>query len=125
MTAKTHHVCRDEHGVNLRSASYTANALSQYSSRSNPASVDIIGLAGVGSSVTVNSMAGAYRHGQYFQKNLSVTNNMYPAITVSAGTNSVSGSLYVPHPLRVIRMTTMGTCFPMAAGVISGMRRIG
>jgi hypothetical protein len=96
MTAKTHHVCRDENGVNLRSATYTANALNQHTSRSNPASVDIIGLAGVGSSVTVNSMAGAYRHGQYFQKNLSVTNNTYPAITVSAGTNSVSGSLYVP-----------------------------
>jgi RHS repeat-associated protein len=91
MTFKTHHICRDENGVNLRSASYTAKALRQYTSRSNPASVDIIGLADVGTRVTVNSMAGAYRHGQ----NLSMTNNTYPAITVLAGTNSVSGSLYV------------------------------
>jgi len=86
----------DENGVNLRSATYTANALNQYSSRSNPASVDIIGLAEVSSSVTVNGSGSAYRHGEYFQKDLDVTNNTFTTISVAAGTDSVTGNLYIP-----------------------------
>src|SRR5438309_2084191 len=44
----------DQNGLNLRSASYTANNLNQYSNRDVPGSADIIGVADARSTVTVN-----------------------------------------------------------------------
>jgi YD repeat-containing protein len=54
----------DENGANLRSASYSANALNQYTSRTNAGAVDIMGLALAPETVTVNGDA-PYRKGEY------------------------------------------------------------
>jgi hypothetical protein len=62
-------------GVGLRKASYFANNVNQYASRSmNVADrkVDIMGLAlvqnGTPTSVTINSVLPSYRRGEYFWK---------------------------------------------------------
>src|SRR5437016_8354737 len=50
----------DQTGANLRPASYTANNLNQYSSRTVPNAVDVIGSATNAATVTVNGQ-GTYR----------------------------------------------------------------
>jgi len=87
----------DANGANLRSASYTANALNQYTDRTVPGYVDIIGAALATNSVTVNGQA-AYRKGEYFRKELSVDNSseaVWTNITVVSGGTSVSGHRFV------------------------------
>ena len=84
----------DENGGNLRTVSYTANALNQYSARANPSAVDILGLSTPAATVTVNGQA-AYRRGEYFRSELSITNASGPVVTpatalAAAGTNSTS-----------------------------------
>jgi RHS repeat-associated protein len=91
----------DAGGQNLRSATYTANYLNQYSSRTVPAYLDVLGLANPTATVTVNGN-GTYRKGEYFQYALNIPNStpQYPSITVSAqwGTTNQSstGKAYVP-----------------------------
>lgn len=99
----------DAAGANLRTATYTANNLNQYASRTNPGAVDVMGTAATGATVTVNNQA-VYRKGNYFQLALSVnnaTNPVYQQITAvgaktASGTNGEdavteqSGSVYVP-----------------------------
>src|SRR5271157_3982103 len=48
----------DEHGWNLRTASYSANDLNQYTSRTVPGAVDVIGVATNTATVTVNDHRG-------------------------------------------------------------------
>ena len=57
----------DENGANLRSASYSANALNQYTTRQFPGAVDVTGVALATDSVLVNSQA-PYRKGEYFRE---------------------------------------------------------
>ena len=47
----------DETGAALRTASYTANALNQYTARDIPGAVDVLGIAHAGASVTVNGVS--------------------------------------------------------------------
>ena len=65
----------DAGGANLRSATYTANYLNQYSQRTVPGSFDVLGLATAGNAVTVNGAGTDYRRGEYFQKSVSVSNH--------------------------------------------------
>ena len=62
---------------NLRSASYTANNLNQYTQRTVPGYVDIMGLGFATNAVTVNGQT-AYRKGEYFRQQLSVANSSAP-----------------------------------------------
>ena len=92
----------DAVGAGLRAASYSVNNLNQYTSRTVPGYVDVIGAADTRSTVTVNG-GSSYRKGEYFRKELAVSNgstNVYPAITNSAtfgSTNeTIIGNVFVP-----------------------------
>jgi hypothetical protein len=60
-------------GTNGRSASYSPNNLNQYTERTVPGAVDVIGTSEPDATVTVNNMA-TQRKGEYFHKELSVLN---------------------------------------------------
>ncbi len=88
-------------GTGLRPASYTANSLNQYTSRTVPGAVDILGIANSAATVTVNSLA-TYRKGEYFWKELNVANGSGPqyanvtVIAANGGSSTTnSGSLFV------------------------------
>ncbi len=79
---------------------YTANRLNQYTTRTVPAYVDVLGVANPTTNVTVNgNVAG--RQGEYFHHALSVPNTtaQYPTITVTSpygAGQSCSGEVFVP-----------------------------
>jgi RHS repeat-associated protein len=95
----------DSEGGSLRTASYTANNLNQYTSRTVPGAVDVLGIAHGQSSVTVNSTA-AYRKGEYFHRAVSVDNvtpaaGAYPSLSSQASrtgytTETTTGNVFVP-----------------------------
>ena len=68
----------DQSGGNLHSATYTANNLNQYSSRTVPGFFNDIGSANSNATVTLwnsdGTFAQAYRHGEYFRGELVATN---------------------------------------------------
>lgn len=64
----------DQSGLNLRSASYTNNALNQITGRSVPGYVDVQGSATNTATVTVNNQA-TYRFGDYFRTELTAANS--------------------------------------------------
>jgi len=91
----------DATGGGLRSATYSANAVNQYTSRTVPGYVDILGIANPTASVTVNSTA-ASRKGEYYNYALPVVNtsaSQYPSVTVAStyapGQNQ-TGKVFVP-----------------------------
>ncbi len=91
----------DATGGGLRSATYTANAVNQSTSRTVPGYVDILGIANPTASVTVNSIA-ASRKGEYYNYALPVVNtsaSQYPSVTVAStyapGQNQ-TGKVFVP-----------------------------
>jgi RHS repeat-associated protein len=92
----------DATGAGLRSATYGANALNQYPNRTVPGAADIIGIAHANASVTNNGEA-AYRKGEYFWKELSISNAsaaIWQSVTNIAsltGTNQTNtGNLFIP-----------------------------
>jgi RHS repeat-associated protein len=92
----------DIHGAGLREASYTVNDLNQYTERTVPGAVDVLGIAHASASVTVNSQSAA-RQGEYFHKEVSVNNSsapQFPTLTTVAtlglDTPTVAGNLFVP-----------------------------
>ena len=94
----------DQNGSNLRSASYVVNSKNQYTSRGVPPYIEVLGIATVDATVTVEgSSSGVYRHGEYFRKELNVNNAsaaQYPTIDVDTDvTSPVSGEKFLPlHP---------------------------
>jgi len=90
----------DQSGSGLRPASYTANSLNQYTSRTVPNGFDVLGLASVSSSVTVNSSAADYRRGEYFQELLGMNNtstSVWQSVTVTtSGGGTNTGNIFVP-----------------------------
>ena len=78
-------------GANLRSAIYGPNGCNQYTNRTVPSAVDIVGLASAFGSVTVNGTA-AYRRGEYFWNQLSVSNAAGPAWIASTVLASVGST---------------------------------
>ena len=64
----------DKDGSGLRAATYTANRLNQYTSRTVPGYVDVLGIANPNAGVTVNGNS-AYRKGEYFHCGLNVPNS--------------------------------------------------
>ena len=76
----------DQYGGSLRQAGYTANALNQYSSRTVPGPVDVIGSVTNTGSVWVNQTV-PYRTNNYFWLALPVTNGpgpVYQTVTTLA-----------------------------------------
>jgi RHS repeat-associated protein len=61
----------------LRTSSYTANSLNQYSQRSVPGAVDITGAANAAATVSVNDQA-TVRKGDYLYKELAIDNGAAP-----------------------------------------------
>jgi len=90
----------DENGWNLRQSLYAANLLNQYSQRTVPGFVDIIGVALATNPVYVNGQM-ASRKGEYFRRELSFNNMSAPVweqVTVSAtGETLVTGNVFVPR----------------------------
>ena len=91
----------DASGQNLRSATYSANSLNQYSSRTVPAYFQSIGIAHPLAAVTVNGQS-AVRKGEYFQAEMGVNNAsaaVYSSLTNQAvyGTTTTNlGNLFTP-----------------------------
>jgi RHS repeat-associated protein len=92
----------DGTGANLRSASYSANNLNQYTSRDVPGTVDIIGVANAAGTATVNGQS-TYRKVEYYQKALAIANsttNVWQSVTnqgvLSGTTNTTIGNIYLP-----------------------------
>ena len=86
----------DSTGGNLRTAEYGANSLNQYTNRTVPGYVDVLGIGTAAAAVTVNG-TGAYRRGEYFHVALPVDNSsaaQYPSIVIQAvaGANSASST---------------------------------
>jgi RHS repeat-associated protein len=88
----------DQNGQNQRLASYTANALNQYTQRTVPGYVDIMGLGFATNAVTVNGQT-AWRKFEYFRQQLSVTNTSAPVwqplTNAQGGQTTVTGNLFV------------------------------
>jgi RHS repeat-associated protein len=88
----------DETGANQRSASYTNNTLNQITGRDVPGYVDIKGISIATNTVTVAGLA-AYRKGEYFHKELSVSNSssaLWTNIVVAAtGQTSTTGNVFL------------------------------
>jgi RHS repeat-associated protein len=99
----------DASGNNLRTSNYTANSLNQYSQRTVPGAVDVLGTSDAAATVTVNNQQ-TYRKGSYFQTVLNFDNSTNPvssAVNVvgvkqNAGANGEdaveqkTGSVYLP-----------------------------
>lgn len=104
----------DENGANLRSATYSANNLNQYTNRTVPGAVDIIGAANATATVTVNDQS-TYRHSEYYRKELSINNAsalQWQAVTNKAvegtTTNAVAGNVFQPKTPEVFIYDTDG-----------------
>jgi RHS repeat-associated protein len=96
----------DQTGGNQRSSSYTADRLNRYSSRTVPATFDVLGLATATSAVSLElndttTYADAYRKGEYFRKELSDANTSaakWSKVEVMvSGATTVTGNVFVPQ----------------------------
>ena len=90
-------------GTGLRTASYTVNDLNQYSNRTVPNGLDILGIANYQATVTINGLSTDYRRGEFYQKALTITNSSNPAwlsvtntSTYSSSSSNVVGSTWTP-----------------------------
>jgi RHS repeat-associated protein len=94
----------DGNGWNLRESLYSANLLNQYSQRTVPGYVDILGVAFATNLVYVNSQI-ANRKGEYFWKELSMNNttgSVWQPVTVTAtGLTTVTGNVFVARTPEV------------------------
>jgi RHS repeat-associated protein len=90
--------------VGLRPANYTANLLNQYSQRTVPGYVDILGVAFATNLVYVNSQI-ANRKGEYFWKELSMNNTTgsvwQPVAVTATGLTTVTGNVFVARTPEV------------------------
>jgi YD repeat-containing protein len=95
----------NQSGGGLRSATYTANDLNQYTSRTVPNGFDILGQANVASAVLVNGSPVGYRNGEFYQSLFKVTNSSAPvwvavtntATNSSGGYSNVIGNYFIPQ----------------------------
>jgi RHS repeat-associated protein len=80
----------------LREANYNRNLLNQYTNRTVPSAIDVIGLATLNASLSVNGST-AYRRGEYFWRELPVSNASGPVLTdvsviATAGASSTTNT---------------------------------
>ena len=101
----------DEAGTGLRTNSYTVNALNQYTSRTVPGYVNLLGTAASNATVTVNGQ-GVTRQGDYFRKELAFDNSagaLFPGVTnlaVLAGAGADGSDLVSTQRGRVFLPAT-------------------
>jgi hypothetical protein len=98
----------DTNGANLRQANYSSNSLNQYTQRTVPGYVNVLGAATNTATVTVNNQPTS-RKGEYYRAESAVNNEAEPiwlALTnvgvLANGTNwdwvtNCVGNLFVPH----------------------------
>ncbi len=105
----------DANGATLRQTTYTANALNQYSSVSNPAYAQVLGAATASASVKVNT-GDAYEKDEFYHKEVSVSNGSGPlALTATAianlsGTTATnSGTLIIPAATQSLAYDANGS----------------
>jgi RHS repeat-associated protein len=67
----------DQWGANLKYSTYAANTLNQYTSRTAPGYIQVLGSANSNATVTVNNQT-AYRHGEFFRAELPGDNSAGP-----------------------------------------------
>jgi RHS repeat-associated protein len=91
----------------LRSATYGANNLNQYTNRTVSGAVDVMGIASAGATVTVNTQA-VYRHLEYYRKELAISNtttSLWQSVTnkavQGATSNTVIGKVFLPRTPEV------------------------
>jgi RHS repeat-associated protein len=103
----------DMQGVNLRQSTYATNSLNQYTQRTIPGAVDVLGTADNSATVTVNDQA-VERKGSYFYKLLTANNAAGPVVVPvkvvgvknNAGANGEDvvseerGQVFVPQALE-------------------------
>jgi len=109
----------NEFGTGLRYQNYTVNSLNQYTQRTVPGKVDVIGTASTNATVTVNQTP-TYRHGDFFRGEAKVGNTALPQnatlTTVGVlpnGTNrdivtTNSGTFFLPVTPEVFRYDADG-----------------
>lgn len=88
----------DTSGWNLRTVSYTANSLNQYSAVTTPGYEDIIGAAIATNGVTVNTLA-TDRKGEYFHREIAIANSGTPVwqtVSVASAGNTTNGGFAFP-----------------------------
>jgi RHS repeat-associated protein len=88
----------DQNSANLRLATYLANNLNQYTSRSVTGAVEVTGVSFATNSIQVNGLT-AYRKGEYFWQELLTNNTTAPlwmGVTAStAGQSNVIGNVFL------------------------------
>jgi RHS repeat-associated protein len=95
----------DSNGLHLRLQTYSANSLNQYTSRTVPGYVDVLGTATNAATVTVNGVR-ASRKNDYYRAEVGVPNSgpVWPTLTntaaLASGTNDYvtnwTGNVFVP-----------------------------
>ncbi len=116
----------DASGTGLRPASYSVNNLNQYSQRTNPTSVDVVGVASTAASVSVwinGASASVYRRGEYFQAVGGAGNGSGPAWTPVSVAASRGGEL-VQQPASapghlIVPPATQGFTFDADGNLLS------
>ena len=94
----------DTNGLNLRTNTYTANSLNEYTGIQTPGYESILGAALANSSVTVNGSV-ADREGEYFHREIPVANGSGPVwqnATNISSTFTNRGGLLVPAATQTI-----------------------
>jgi RHS repeat-associated protein len=96
----------DQTGGNQRSSTYISDFLNRYSSRTVPATFDVLGLATATSAVSLElndttTYTDAYRKGEYFRKELSDANisaaKWSKVEVMVSGATTVTGNVWVPQ----------------------------
>jgi len=99
----------DQNGLNLRAASWTNNVANQLTGRGVPGYVEVVGLATPTATVTVNTLA-TYRRGEYFRKELTVSNGSGPAWT-SVAVSATAGTTNTTWPTGNVLTPPVGQTF--------------
>jgi hypothetical protein len=100
--------------VNGRQSQYVSNALNEYSQRTVPGAVDVIGTANSAATVTINNQKAARQTGGYFYGTVAAPNGQAPvdasvnvsAVQLTSGNtanalDSQQGSVFVPQTPEV------------------------
>jgi RHS repeat-associated protein len=92
----------DVNGANLRTTTYAANALNQYTTVTTPGYKDVLGAALATNSVTVNS-GSCSRKGEYFHREITVANSsaaVWQSVTVTSGSDTTNGGFAWPKNVQ-------------------------
>ncbi len=120
----------DQWGANLKVESYSANSLNQYSQRTVPGYVNILGAASSNSTVTIN-LQGTYRKGDFYRGELRADTSAGPAWlqatnvgVLNAGSNpdivtTNTGSVLVPQSPEVYAHDSDGNLVTNGLWIIS------